>query len=430
MFWLSMFARFARPGMQPFRNGYGFVGFVLNRYQQDQCLQTAGSLTFTTLLALVPLLTIVVMVFSAFPVFGDLSNQAKIFLLTNLMPTSASKVITVYMRQFSENATRLTAMGIVSLLLTSLMMMLTIERTFNEIWRVNEPRPLFRRIVLYWAVMTLGPFLVGGSLSLTSWLVSESADYASLLPYVGAGLLDSVPWLLSVMAFSLLYYAVPNCSVPWRHAAAGGVVAAILFELVKKGFAMYIKAFGSYKMVYGAFASIPIFLLWVYVVWTTILFGAVLAATLSYWREGAWRRRPVVGRDFFTAVRILLILAQAQRSGAVLDVLQLQQQLHCGLDQLTGLLQRLHRAQLVERTLDGDWLLRRAPDEVRLTDLYRLLVLRPLNPDRMHPQEQWLAAYLGEALQIAETALDQSIASVMTAQATSSSRLSAQSASN
>ena len=230
------------------------------------------------------------MVFSAFPVFGDLSNQTRFSRLTNLMPTSASKVITVYMRRFSENATRLTAMGIVSLLLTSLMMMLTIRRTFNEIWRVNEPRPLFRRIVLYWAVMTLGPFLVGGSLSLTSWLVSESADYASLLPYVGAGLLDSAMAAVGDGVFAaVLCRAQLQCARRRRSRRCGGCHSV---PAGQKGFAMYIKAFGSYKMVYGAFASIPIFLLWVYVVGSTIPFGAALAATLGYWR----RVRGGVGR--------------------------------------------------------------------------------------------------------------------------------------
>lgn len=406
----SLISKFKR---HPIGNFTGFVGFVFGRYQQDQCLQTAGSLTFTTLLALVPFLTIMLMIFSAFPVFTDLSNQFKVFLLTNLVPSFAGKIITVYMKQFSENATRLTAMGIGSLLATALMMILTIERTFNEIWRVHEPRPLFRRVVLYWAAITLGPFLLGGSLSLTSWILAESADYVHYLPYIGRGLLDSVPWLLSVLAFSLLYYAVPNCHVPWRHALLGGAIGAVLFELVKRGFAMYLKAFGSYKMVYGAFASIPIFLLWVYVVWSTILFGAVLTATLSYWRQGAWRRRPVAGREFFTAVRVMLVLADAQQRGEVLDVLQLQRQIHCGLDQLTSLLQTLHRARLIERTVDDEWLLRKSPEQVHLTELYHLLVLRPLKPEKMHPQEQQLANQLQIPLQSMEQALNQTLASLM-----------------
>lgn len=397
----------------PFGHFTSFVGFVLGRYQQDQCLQTAGSLTFTTLLALVPFLTIMLMIIAAFPVFNDLSNQFKIFLLTNLVPSFAGKIITVYMRQFSENASRLTAMGIASLLVTALLMILTIERAFNEIWRVKEPRPLFRRVVMYWAAMTLGPFLLGGSLSLTSWFLAESADYVHYLPFIGRQLLDSVPWLLSVLAFSLLYYAVPNCNVPWRHALVGGAIAAVLFELVKKGFAMYIKAFGSYKMVYGAFASIPIFLLWVYVVWSTILFGAVLTATLSYWNHGAWRRRQVAGRDFFSAVRLLLLLAEAQQRGEVEDVLQLQRNMHCGLDQLTSLLQTLHRAKLVERTVDGEWLLRKSPEQIPLSELYHLLVLRPLKPEKMHPQEQLLASRLQVPLHTIDAALQQSLASLM-----------------
>lgn len=397
-------------------NLVGFLGFVLRRYGQDQCLQTAGSLTYTTLLALVPFLTIMLMIFSAFPVFNDLTNQFKVMLLTNLVPSFAGKIITVYMRQFSENATRLTAVGVVSLGVTAWLLILTIERAFNEIWRVKEPRPLFRRVVLYWAAMTLGPFLIGGSVSLTSWVLAESADYAQHVPFIGVALIDSGPWILSALAFSLLYYAVPNCHVPWRHAVIGGTLGAILFELAKQGFTLYIKAFGSYKLVYGAFASIPIFLLWIYVAWSTILFGAALTATLSYWHEGAWRRKPVVGRDFFTAVRVLLLLAEAQQKGAVLDVQQLQRQIHCGLDQLTALLQTLHAARLVERSADDQWLLRKAPEQLRLLELYHLLVMRPLHPDKMHPQERMLADQLAPSLAQINSLLDVSLASIMLSQ--------------
>ncbi len=396
---------------------FGFLGFVLRRYQQDQCLQTAGSLTFTTLLALVPFLTIMLMIFSAFPVFSDLTNQFKVMLLTNLVPTSASKVITVYMKQFSENATRLTAVGVISLVITAWMLILTIERAFNDIWRAREPRSLFRRVVLYWAAMTLGPFLVGGSISLTSWLLTESADYTQHIPFIGMALIDGGPWMLSVLAFSLLYYAVPNCHVPWRHALIGGTVGAVLFELAKKGFALYIKAFGSYKLVYGAFAIIPIFLLWVYVVWSTILFGAALTATLSYWQHGAWRRKMLAGRSFFYAIHLLQVLAEAQQKGAVLDVLQLQKSLHCGLDQLTELLQALHAAGLIERNVEDQWLLRKAPEQLSLRELFHLLVMRPLRPEKLHQQEQALAQYLAPTLQQIDVLLDQPLSSVITGQA-------------
>lgn len=395
---------------------FGFLGFVLRRYQQDQCLQTAGSLTFTTLLALVPFLTIMLMIFSAFPVFSDLTNQFKVMLLTNLVPTSASKVITVYMKQFSENATRLTAVGVISLVITAWMLILTIERAFNDIWRAREPRSLFRRVVLYWAAMTLGPFLVGGSISLTSWLLTESADYTQHIPFIGMALIDGGPWMLSVLAFSLLYYAVPNCHVPWRHALIGGTVGAVLFELAKKGFALYIKAFGSYKLVYGAFAIIPIFLLWVYVVWSTILFGAALTATLSYWQHGAWRRKMLAGRSFFYAIHLLQVLAEAQQKGAVLDVLQLQKSLHCGLDQLTELLQTLHAAGLIERNVEDQWLLRKAPEQLSLRELFHLLVMRPLRPEKMHPQELALVQYLAPTLQKIDVLLDQSLSNVIAGQ--------------
>ena len=229
-------------------------------------------------------------------------------------------------------------------------------------------------------------------------------------------LIDGGPWMLSVLAFSLLYYAVPNCHVPWRHALIGGTVGAVLFELAKKGFALYIKAFGSYKLVYGAFAIIPIFLLWVYVVWSTILFGAALTATLSYWQHGAWRRKMLAGRSFFYAIHLLQVLAEAQQKGAVLDVLQLQKSLHCGLDQLTELLQALHAAGLIERNVEDQWLLRKAPEQLSLRELFHLLVMRPLRPEKMHPQELALVQYLAPTLQKIDVLLDQSLSNVIAGQ--------------
>ncbi|MEW9897013.1 YihY family inner membrane protein [Chitinivorax sp. PXF-14] len=394
-----------RAKRTPLHAPAGFLRYVFTRFQQDQCLQTAGSLTFTTLLALVPFLTIVLMIFSAFPVFESFSNQFKVFLLTNLVPTSSGKIITVYMRQFSDNAAKLTAVGIITLGVTSLMMILTIERAFNAIWRVTTPRPMFRRIIMYWAALTLGPIIIGASLSLTSWLLTQSMDYAKEVPFGEAALASSVQLLLGMATFSLLYYAVPNCEVPVKHALTAGAVAAVVFEFVKRGFAVYIKGMGSYKLVYGAFSSFPIFLLWLYVMWATILFGAVLSASLSYWETQAWRRKPLVGRSFFDAIRVLVQLYHAQQRGEAPSARQLQKKLHCGLDQLSQLLARLHKAQLIDRNDGNGWLLRRSAERITLAELYHLLVMVQLRPDRMHPQEQALAAFLAGPLGQIEGAL-------------------------
>ncbi|MBB5018107.1 membrane protein [Chitinivorax tropicus] len=382
-----------------------FLRFVWQRFQQDQCLQAAGSLTFTTLLALVPFLTIVLMIFSAFPVFEDFSNQFKIFLLTNLVPTSAGKVISVYMRQFSDNATKLTAVGIISLAVTALMMILTIERAFNAIWHVSTARPLFRRIVLYWAALTLGPIMVGASLSLTSSVLARSVDYAKELPFAEMLLLNGSQWILATLAFSLMYYVVPNCQVPRKHALMAGIAAAVLFEFAKRGFGIYIKGMGSYNIVYGAFASFPIFLMWLYVMWAIILFGAVLSACLSYWEAHAWRRKPETGRSFFDAARVLVLLCESQQSGETPTAWQLQRKLQCGMDHLSTLLHRLTQARLIEKTEQNGWLLRRSPSQITLAELYHLFVMSPLKLDRMHPQERQLADYLSSSINMMDQAL-------------------------
>ncbi|MGC2047167.1 MAG: YihY family inner membrane protein, partial [Gallionella sp.] len=175
-------------------------------------------MTFTTLLSLVPLMTIALTMFSAFPVFEDFSAQIKAYLLNNLMPETAGVVITQYMQQFTESAARLTTVGIGFLVLTALSMMMTIDRAFNVIWRVARPRPLVKRLVVYWAVLTLAPLLVGASLSLTSWLVGLSMGYAKHIPQFGIGVLKILPVLFAMLAFALLFRLVPNRYVPRSHA--------------------------------------------------------------------------------------------------------------------------------------------------------------------------------------------------------------------
>jgi len=207
-----------------------FIRFVAARFAQDSCAQIAASLTFTTLLSLVPLVTIALTMFSAFPVFDTFSMQIKGYLLGNLMPDTAGKVITHYMEQFAESATRLTAVGIVFLAVTAMWMMLTIEEAFNIIWQVSRQRPLLKRLIIYWAVLTLAPLLVGASLSLTSWLVGLSMGYAKDIPLFGVGALKILPVLFTTLAFAMLFRLVPNRYVPHTHALIGAVVAAVVFE--------------------------------------------------------------------------------------------------------------------------------------------------------------------------------------------------------
>jgi len=203
--------------------------FIVARFVQDRCAQTAASLTFTTLLALVPMVTIALTVFSAFPVFEDFSAQIKIYLLNNLMPENAGVIITQYMQQFADSAARLTAVGIVMLTVTAMMMLMTIDKAFNVIWQVTRPRPLVKRLVAYWAVLTLAPLLIGASLSLTSWLVGLSMGHAKHVSPFGVVILKVLPVLFATMAFALLFRGVPSRScaevtrTDWRIYSSHGV---------------------------------------------------------------------------------------------------------------------------------------------------------------------------------------------------------------
>lgn len=353
-----------------------FLKFITSRFLQDRCTQMAASLTFTTLLSLVPLLTIALTLFSAFPVFDEFSAQIKQFLLSNMLPETGGKMISRYMEQFTESAAKLTAVGTVFLALTAMLMMLTIDNAFNTIWRVSRPRPLVQRVLIYWAVLTLAPLLIGGSLSLTSWLVGVSVGYAKQVPALGVAMLGVAPVILATMAFSLLFRIVPNRFVPLRHALIGGVVAAVAFESMNRAFAFYIAHFPTYKLVYGAFASIPIFLLWIYLSWLTVLSGALIASSLSHWR-GGYARQPFPAMQLYYALRILKLMSEGMHSGTVQTPPALSRQLHIGFDSLEQVLEKLAQAGMVRRLERNGWAMIRDAEHLQLTELYRLFVFDP-----------------------------------------------------
>lgn len=375
------------------RDLLAFIRIVAARFEQDRCVQIASSLTFTTLLSLVPLITIALTLFSAFPVFEDFSGQIKSYLLGNLMPETAGKVITQYTQQFAESAGRLSAVGVVFLGVTAVMMMMTIDHALNTIWRVSRPRVIVKRLVIYWAVLTLAPVLVGASLSLTSWLVGLSMGYAKHLPIFGLAMLKGLPVLLTTLAFVMLFKLVPNRFVPNSHALIGGVVAALLFEAMNRVFGYYVSHFPTYKLVYGAFASVPIFLMWVYFSWLTILLGAVVAASMSYWRSQDAQYLPSVVK-MLDALRVLQAMSHGMQRGIVVTVPDLSRMLHVGFFALEELMERLTVADLVRKTEGDGWLMVRDAAHIRATELLHLFVLDPselLAEQGDDPLNLWLA---------------------------------------
>src|ERR1035437_6433185 len=377
-----------------FHDIQALIRFIVARFAQDHCAETAASLTFTTLLALVPMITIALTVFSAFPVFEDFSIQIKIYLLNNLMPENAGIIITQYMQQFADSAARLTAVGIVFLAVTAMLMMLTREQAFNVIWRVTRPRPMVKRLVAYWAVLTLAPLLIGASLSLTSWLVALSMGHAEDVSPFAVVILRTLPILFATLAFALLFQLVPNRHVPWTHALTGALLAAVVFEAMSRVFGYFIRHFTTYTLVYGAFASVPIFLMWIYLSWLTILFGAVIAASLSHWRTLA-AQHFAPAAQLLDALRVLQIMANGFQQGRVSTLPELSKSLRLGYDALETILEDLASADMVRKTEGNGWLLMRDVDHIRATELLHLFVLdRGSLPAKQNddPLQQWLAA--------------------------------------
>lgn len=389
------------------RDIVALIRFIAARFAQDRCAETAASLTFTTLLSLVPMITIALTVFSAFPVFEDFSALIKNFLMQNMMPENAGKIITRYMQQFAESATRLTTMGVLFLAVTAMLMMLTIDKAFNVIWRVSRPRPLVKRLIVYWAVLTLAPLLIGASLSLTSWLVGLSMGYAKHIPLFGIGVLKMLPVLFTTMAFALMFRLVPNRHVPRAHALTGAIVAAIVFESMNRMFGYYISHFPTYKLVYGAFASVPIFLMWIYLSWLSILLGAVISASLSHWRAPP-EKNLTPADQLLDALRILKILSKCLEQGRVVTLPELSKSLYLGYDVLENILERLASVDIVRKAQGEGWLLMRSPGHIRVSELSRVFVLdgdslpTEQNGD---PLQQWLVSYAGQLEQIMDATL-------------------------
>jgi membrane protein len=351
-----------------------FLRAAYRRFTEDRCLEVAGSLTYTTLLALVPLITVALAVITAFPVFGAFTSGVDDWLARNVLPHQISSAITKYLAQFAEKAAQLTAVGIAFLAVTAVMMMLTIDQALNGIFRVHRERPIGQRLLMYWAVLTLGPILIGLSLSMTSYLVSTSLGLAKGLPLLGELLLRVVPFLLTSTAFTLLYLWVPYRRVHLEHAVAGGLIAGVLFELMQRGFGLYVARFPTYTVVYGAFAAVPIFLVWLYLSWVVVLLGAAVTALLpGYYR--ADRRGGAAGQQFYDALSLLDRLMQAQRAGAVPSLARLARDVRLAPEMCERLLARMEKAGWVAQAGGERWVLSRDAGSLTASDIYRLFVL-------------------------------------------------------
>ncbi|MGL4733671.1 MAG: virulence factor BrkB family protein [Enterovibrio sp.] len=266
--------------IQIIKTGFYFLKALLHRINQDRLKVNAGYMTYVTLLSLVPMITVLFSALSLFPAFSQMGEQIQSFLLNNFVPASGD-VLSQYLDQFVANAGKTTAVGMVFLFVTALMLISSIEDCLNYIWKITKKRRFFVSFSLYWMVLILGPVLLGSSLGISSYLSSLTLFGFEIKQYGLTTLLRFLPFFLSVIAFLGIYTLIPNTYVPWRNALIGAISASLLFEISKKLFAYYVIAFPSYQFIYGALATIPILFVWVYLSWIIVLLGAEITAVIT-----------------------------------------------------------------------------------------------------------------------------------------------------
>ncbi|WP_345811069.1 YihY family inner membrane protein [Paraburkholderia sp. PREW-6R] len=356
--------------------------FAAQRSSEDRIAQVAGSLTFTTMLSLVPLATVAFALFTAFPIFASFQTSLQIFLADHLMPPQLNSQIFNYLNQFASKAKGLTTIGMIFLFVTAVMTMMTVESAFNVIWRVRKARPIAQRILVYWAIITLGPILIGVSLSISSYLFTQSMTFTAaqrmtpLIEWALAG--AALP--LTAVAFTILYVYLPNCRVEWRDAVIGGVAAAVAFELAKRGFGYYVRRIPTYTAVYGAFAAVPLFLLWMYLCWFITLAGAMIASALPAIRIGQFHRPIFEGSNLFDSLELLARLAEARDAGKPgYTVQDLSRMLRRDMGTTVHLLDKLEEiewiARLQEEGRRPQFLLLANPAQITVQHLFDLFVI-------------------------------------------------------
>lgn len=340
---------------------------VWAHFQEDRCFEEAASLSYTSLLAMIPLLAVTFGIIAAFPVFNEWSERLQDFIFKNFLPATGEQIVP-YINTFLESVSSLTLPATIVLIATALMLMVRIEVAFNRIWRVDHNRTLVNRIVMYWAVLTLGPLLIAAAVALSAQKVLVVLGMEGGIP---PAVYQIGIFLLTWLVFALVFILVPHRSVRIKHALIGAFLSTVLFTIAKAGFVAYVSN-ANYKVIYGALATIPIFLFWLYLVWTVILLGASLAASLTTFSDYRkydtdWSNR----WEFQLAYRLLGHLWNAQRTGGVLShtqMLDLEQQ--ASELQIIKLMSLLRDQHIVNNDEEGNWILARDLEELSLGGLY------------------------------------------------------------
>jgi membrane protein len=358
--------------------------FAARRAGEERIAQVAASLTFTTVLSLVPMLAVVFALFTAFPLFAQFRLALDEFMINSLMPATVANTVMNYLSQFAMQASRLSTLGGLFLLATAISLIITIDKALNDIWHVTRQRPVIQRTLVYWAVLSLGPVMLGASLWTTSFLARESLGLVGDMSAWTEATLTLLPMILMGLSLSALFLVVPNRHIDWRDAVYGGFSAAIVLELLKNLLAWYVGRFPTYTMVYGTFAILPIFLLWLYFSWLVVLFAATVSASLPLirlGRHGANRRQ---GAPFIDAINTLRILMEARgKIPPGMSTRAMLARLRLDHDELIEVLEALASIGYVVRVGDGSkerWAMVCDPDQASLGPVFDRLLL-----DRRQP---------------------------------------------
>jgi len=359
-----------------------FGRFIWQRFVDDKCFETAGALSYTTLVSLVPLMVAALAMFSVFPVFAGARDTVLDFVFRNFVP-AAGRSVQEALQVFASNASGLTGISILVMLFSAISMMVSIEDRLNRIWRVRQARGWVSRLLLYWAALTLGPILVVGGLAVSSYITALPILKGTAVQLgLGGYLLRGLPFVVTFVTLWLLYAVVPNRRVRRRDATIGALLGAVLFEVARWGFRLFVHSAHTYQQIYGALAAIPIFLLWIYLSWVIVILGASIAASISSFEYHPANSTLPEGAEFLGLLVVLRHFVEAQRRGGCVDAAGVRARepyLRSAL--IAACFEDLQRADLIRRGEAGGWMLSRSLDSTDLLRVYQHTDYRlPLQP--------------------------------------------------
>ncbi|MDX8394164.1 MAG: YihY family inner membrane protein [Mariprofundales bacterium] len=367
--------------LQYCQRGHYFFARIGNRFLADRCILEASALAYATLLAIVPLAALGFSMFATFSAYDGLMEHVQSIMLDYLAPASR-EAFAKYLQQIPSKMGALSVFGIIGLLVTSIALINAMEAAFNRIWRVDQSRSLVARFMAFWTMLTLAPLLFGVSISITSYftampLVSNVTSAASSV----AGARFFVPWLMSSLALSAAYLWLPNTSVSWRAASIASFMAGALFEFSKNAFGYYVAHVANYEQVYGALGTLPIFLLWLFVIWVIVLLGAEIAYCLQH-KHFSEKSSIPLSTSLYSAHRLMMAAATASDKGELLTIsaaqAHLENDLNISEEQIRLLLIHLQKQGLLHHIYDEQhhdlqqegWLLARSATHCTLWDIY------------------------------------------------------------